>query len=666
MFLASSSKLNESRENPGRLCKRCEAIDFDVIFQKRLTRAKGTRLLKLGTISELRNQSSCPLCWFFARLIYEERGPSAFEDDAVHHLYAFSDVRAFLVGLSPMESTVKGLRGGVCLAVLSENAAGSPQLLTQFIGQHQPLDCSGLRITRINPPADFNRILQWISFCSAHHTSHCALEPTQHIPGLQVVDCLSGKVVDWEGQKYSALSYVWGDSNTREDREIAGGPVPTRMPAVITDAMALSLRLGLQYIWIDKYCIPQDDFQEKQRQIRHMDLVYKSAEITIVAAAGSDPQYGLPGVGLRARIPQQTVKLPKRTLLASLPNPAVEIKKSKWMSRAWTYQEALLSRRRLIFTDHQVYFECRAMHCCEAITVPLEAIHTQNKQQCKNSILPGLFPHNIVGQFPDEIFQRINEYSQRELRYESDRLNAILGVLHAIAESGLEPRYHIGGVPLLFHMHSRLHALLAGLLWYHKEPTERCPSHPSWSWTGWKGRIETSPLHRGLWNRSDSQVWIESGSKLIEWPKDNYHSSEILRDAYDTRYLHIEAWTFELRFRHCADEISSGFKLVAATRDAVDGSLERIAWSYPLILSREAREGTEFFNRLQTEIFLGIVLSVAYTTSCRVLVVEAMEERVERIGVMSMEFEESIFDKTSKEVIMDCGIPVRKMVHRLG
>jgi hypothetical protein len=35
-----------------------------------------------------------------------------------------------------------------------------------------------------------------------------------------------------------------------------------------------------------------------------MDRIYQNAEVTIIAAAGSDSKYGLPGVGKRHRDPQ--------------------------------------------------------------------------------------------------------------------------------------------------------------------------------------------------------------------------------------------------------------------------------------------------------------------------------------------------------------------------
>jgi hypothetical protein len=73
-------------------------------------------------------------------------------------------------------------------------------------------------------------------------------------------------------------------------------------------------------------------------QIMHMDVVYKNTEITIVAAAGEDPDYGLHGVGNRQHAPQPAIQINHHLLISSPPDPRREIISSKWMKRAWTYQ----------------------------------------------------------------------------------------------------------------------------------------------------------------------------------------------------------------------------------------------------------------------------------------------------------------------------------------
>lgn len=97
-----------------------------------------------------------------------------------------------------------------------------------------------------------------------------------------------------------------------------------------------------------------------------MDEIYKSAEVTIFAAAGSDSSYSLPGVS-RECFRQPWAEISGRPILWTLQDPTCLMQTSKWMTRGWTYQETVLSLQRLFFTDQQVYFECDSMSCYEAL-----------------------------------------------------------------------------------------------------------------------------------------------------------------------------------------------------------------------------------------------------------------------------------------------------------
>lgn len=68
-----------------------------------------------------------------------------------------------------------------------------------------------------------------------------------------------------------------------------------------------------------------------------MDLIYMNAVCTIIAAAGSDPSYGLPGACWRLREPRPTTAIAGHMLLSVGPNPLDLIQTSKWMTRAWVY-----------------------------------------------------------------------------------------------------------------------------------------------------------------------------------------------------------------------------------------------------------------------------------------------------------------------------------------
>ncbi|KAH9229151.1 hypothetical protein K456DRAFT_40574 [Colletotrichum gloeosporioides 23] len=99
--------------------------------------------------------------------------------------------------------------------------------------------------------------------------------------------------------KYIALSYVWGEqaSETSSPEGTAQHsracvPLPANLPAVVVDALNVAGQMGFDYIWIDKYCINQNNKAEKDGQISQMDSIYYNAEATIIAAAGSNSTYG--------------------------------------------------------------------------------------------------------------------------------------------------------------------------------------------------------------------------------------------------------------------------------------------------------------------------------------------------------------------------------------
>lgn len=201
---------------------------------------------------------------------------------------------------------------------------------------------------------DFDVVQGWLQFCQDQHTKTCCLQKSSNIPSLKLLDCETRSIVPALNHKYLTLSYLWGP--TQKDCDLSRNlePPPGNLPDTIEDAIAVTQRLGFRYLWIDRYCIDQES-AEAHTQLQQMDLVYQNSELTLIAAAGNDPSYGLPGVRRRHRSLQPRARIGKHFLVSTLEDPRLCIKRSTWMSRGWTYQEGLLSRRRLIFTDQQVY-----------------------------------------------------------------------------------------------------------------------------------------------------------------------------------------------------------------------------------------------------------------------------------------------------------------------
>jgi hypothetical protein len=180
-----------------------------------------------------------------------------------------------------------------------------------------------------------------------------------------------------------------------------------------------------------------------------MGDIYAAAYLTIIAAAGTSPCYGLPGVQPTPRKPPDHVPVGSVRVYA-LP----EIKghqdafaTSKWVSRAWTFQEGFFSRRRLIFTERQMMFVCNTSTRYEALTLPLldrggesTSAHVTPRDQDRTE--SGL-DNSCMGRAR----RYIESYSGRALQFDGDALDAIKGALNTLAGERI---HRISGVP--FHV----------------------------------------------------------------------------------------------------------------------------------------------------------------------------------------------------------------------
>lgn len=237
-----------------------------------------------------------------------------------------------------------------------------------------------------------------------------------------------------------------------------------------------------------------------------MSTIYQRADLTIIAAAGSNPLYGLPGVQKRRSVRPLVDHANDGSLCFSkvLTDEAlaeicmVNIAKAEWASRAWTYQEAIFSRRRLIFTDRQVIFNCNARFCLESgIALPNQELDFLASLWTSRKAAPG---YQLVGGH----ISCMEQYCGRSLTKDSDALNAIMSTLEATSERDY---YHIWGVPVKCSVQdsisddesqSKVSNSGCGSSLYDPEKTtiwlswnhtrigrRRRPGFPSWSPLGW-------------------------------------------------------------------------------------------------------------------------------------------------------------------------------------
>lgn len=98
--------------------------------------------------------------------------------------------------------------------------------------------------------------------------------------------------------QYAALSYCWGHTpqlttiQTRLPSFIKDGIEISKLPKTLQDAITVTRKLGIPYLWIDSLCIIQDSDDDKAREITKMPQIYKGAITTISAAIARDCDEG--------------------------------------------------------------------------------------------------------------------------------------------------------------------------------------------------------------------------------------------------------------------------------------------------------------------------------------------------------------------------------------
>ena len=386
---------------------------------------------------------------------------------------------------------------------------------------------------RIEQGANTAQIKSWLHSCLQDHGELCNSPPwLGHLPRLptsRMIDVEQGCLVKMQKQcPYVVLSYVWGrdlqfkcTKSILLSLEMRFGLVQhwDQIPRTVQDAVNLVRLLGLRYLWVDSLCIVQDSQADLQDQIPKMGQIYGNALLTIVAADGDDASTGLfNNSNTASRVGRQCVRYSKDLgLLIDPPDLNTVLKESKWATRGWTFQEALLSKRLLVFVDQTIYFSCRSTTWSEqrkahSETVPPPwtwaeapspyAARFDRWEWFRFASLLQINPPNLQPWLVASMWQSIvNEYSTRILSYELDVLAAIAGVQEVFGRFFRQDILY--GIPLSI--------IQIALLWHPRTSLRRRKDGkknllPSWTWTAWIGEVD--------WQYGTNFVRIDVGSEI--------------------------------------------------------------------------------------------------------------------------------------------------------
>jgi hypothetical protein len=233
--------------------------------------------------------------------------------------------------------------------------------------------------------------------------------------------------------RYATLSHCWGN---REFLKLLRGNLDTfirniprkRLPKTFKDALEITTKLGLKYIWIDSLCIIQDDERDWQLEAGRMSSVYGGSFINIAASSAKGANEGCflrsksRIEGFRARV---TADDHTSAVVQFERNSGYRetVDDSHLATRAWTFQEKILPSRTIHFGNRGTLWECASKVATEFLPDGLRAWHVGMKEEVHKANSTGWWSQAVV------------TYSAADITYSRDKLPALSGIakrIHAL------------------------------------------------------------------------------------------------------------------------------------------------------------------------------------------------------------------------------------------
>ncbi|KAH8595585.1 hypothetical protein B0O99DRAFT_686575 [Bisporella sp. PMI_857] len=346
----------------------------------------------------------------------------------------------------------------------------------------------------------------WLDDCLQYH-DHSAYSASNFFPTRILAIPADGDYIHLQARKskftssYLTLSHCWGvESVPRTTKEslaemMSIGIHTSSLSRTFRDAVMITRLLGYSYLWIDSLCIIQDSNEDWLYESATMNQVYSNSTLTICVTSTTEQvsNCDLDVLSLKERniTPGCTTCHENYGAFKPLINNTAStmLLNSPLYSRAWVFQERLLSPRVLHYSSTNMFWECRYRNCAtDAVSMLRESMDhksvdmkVRKRTDCDDN--DGL----VVSRSQDIWRQIVRVYSKLHLTLERDKLIAIAGIAARIGvNDGLS---YIAGL--------WREELVYDLLWcrdFSTIPVPRPSEYPapSWSWASVNGAVSWS------------------------------------------------------------------------------------------------------------------------------------------------------------------------------
>lgn len=295
--------------------------------------------------------------------------------------------------------------------------------------------------------------LKWIHDCTTSHEICRPKDALSPFLPTRLIDVGSAEnpsrltitASDHVDGPYVALSYCWGGANgikltSTNIEELKLGLSLDKFPTTLQDAIKVTKKLNIRYIWIDSLCILQDSEDDWKREAIAMKDVYSNCLLTIAALGPASSDMGL--FGKRDPLMYKPCWMFEKNEQSFFAHPRDPVNHFDYSfnnavlhSRGWVMQERILSPRTLNFGTSLIW-ECR-----EKLLEEYTADVMEGRSLKRRFFLWQSLGADTVGnaEFAPNDFLRLwnvllNTYTKSELSFKTDRSVAISGLIQLIDE----------------------------------------------------------------------------------------------------------------------------------------------------------------------------------------------------------------------------------------